>query len=721
MALKVASCIRFSRLRLLSSRLTYCSVSDVPASRASRGTAGSAEFESAIRSLKNNNLRPEILTRILDSTSDLNLALRIFKWASSQRIFAHTADTYACMISKLGVVGNCDEMDSLLKEMIKLNAPILDKILNDLVQFLSSKNRCDEALLVIQNACSGKLKISVSSCNAMLCGLVKEGRGLRPFIRAYMEIVKAGVLPDVDTLNWLIEALCEAGKLDLALIQLDRMSKKRCTPNSRTFKILITALCSHGRADESIEIFEEMMQLRCIPDSCFYVQVLPLFCKFNKPKEASKLYQMMKQASLQLDLHSYGALIKCLCENQLLDDAVMTFTEMIASGHAPMTNTYVNVVDCYCTLSQFHKAVSFLEENDVAETEPYNVLLRVLCETGTLRDLVSYFEEFRTRGMVDCRSWNIVITQFCNEGNIRRASELIGRMTVSSFTADESTYSSVVSCYCQLGLHRTALDLFRRASVSNLVLNSESFSQLVEGLCHMERIQEAAEVFKYHCKKGCSLTSKALDILIQGSCMAGMICDAIRMRSLAVCTGTSCTFSTYNTIIHALLRLKKEKDLLLLLAQMLMEGCLLDSFTYNVLVHCFLTKETILEAALLFNKMVNDGFVPDQETFELLVPDMAVFSLLSRVSESLLKVVSIDGMASPRIYNIIIYGLIKEGFKSEACKFLDQMLDKGWVPDSKTHRVLVGTIDGEEAREVGNSFRTADDDTVSNILLEGLE
>ena len=121
-----------------------------------------------------------------------------------------------------------------------------------------SRNRCDEALLVIQNASSRKIKMSVSSCNDVLCGLVKEGRGLRPFVRAYMEIVKAGVLPDVETLNWLIQALCEAGKLDLAMIQFDRMSKKRCSPNSRTFNILIAALCSHGRADESIELFDKM-------------------------------------------------------------------------------------------------------------------------------------------------------------------------------------------------------------------------------------------------------------------------------------------------------------------------------------------------------------------------------------------------------------------------------------------------------------------------------
>lgn len=711
MALKVASLTRFVRSHLLWSRLTYCSCSGVPATRACGARGSSAEFESVIRLLKN-NLQPERLTRILDSTTDLNLAVRIFKWASHQRISVHTVDTYACMISKLSVVGNRDEMESLLKEMIKLD----EQILNDLVQYLSNKKRFDEALLVIQHASSGKLKLSISSCNGVLCGLVKEGRGLWPVMRTYMEIVKAGVLPDVETLNWLIEVLCEAGQLDLALNQFDKMSKKRCTPNSHTFKVLITALCSHDRADESVKVFDKMLHLRCIPDICFYVQVLPLFCKFNKSKEASKLHQMMKAGSLQLDLHLCSALIRCFCENQLLDDAVTTFKDMIASGHAPMTSTYVDVVDCCCTLTQFHKAVSFLEENDVAEIEPYNVLLRALCETGRLHDSVSYLEEFHNRGLVDCHSWNIVITQFCNEGNIKRASELIGRMTVSSFTADESTYSSVVSCYCRLGLYKNALDLFRRVSVSNLSLNSESFSQLVEGLCHIKRIQEAAEVFKYHCRRGCSLTSESLDVLIQGSCMAGMIHEAIRMRSLAVCTGTSCTFSTYNKIIQALLHLKKE-NVLLLFAQMLMEGCLLNKYAYNVLLRCFLSKETIVEAAILFNRMVNGGFVPDRETFELLVPDMALFSLLNMVSKSLLKVVNIDGMMNPRISNIIIYGLIKEGFKSEACKFLDQMLEKGWVPDSRIHRVLIG----EEAREVDEVYQAADDDNVSNILMEGLD
>ncbi|GJN23036.1 hypothetical protein PR202_gb10652 [Eleusine coracana subsp. coracana] len=574
---------------------------DVAAVRSCGAGGSSSEFDSTIWSL-DNNLHPERLSRVLDSTSDSSVALRIFRWASHQRANVHTVDTYSCMIFKLAGSGNRDEMDGLVSEMVRLKVPALGEAMNHLVQTLNHKNLFDEALLVVQHACSQKLKLPVSACNGVLRGLLKQGKGLRVFMLAYMEIVKAGVLPDVETLNCLIEALCQSGRLDLALIQFDRMNKKRCAPNSHTFEVLITALCSCSREDEAVKLFDKMLQLRCTPDRGFYAQVMPLFCKSSKVKEVVRLYQIMKEDGHQLDIHLYGALVRCLCENQLLNDAVMVFKEIIVSGLAPMTSTYVDLVDCYCTLAKFHNAVSFLEDNGITESEPYNVLLKWFCKSGRLQDSVSYLDRFHRRGLVDYHSWNIVIGRFCNEGDIRRASELIGRM---------------------------------------------------------------------------------------GSCMAGNIHDAVKLRLLAVCTGTSC----YT----------------------------LDEYGYNVLLHCFLTKETTFEAAILFNRMVNHGFVPDQETFELLVNNMAWFSFLNMVAESLLKVVNTSRTVSPRIYNIIIYGLIKEGFKSEASKFLDQMLEKGWVPDSRTHRVLVGTAVEEEARDGGEIYQTVDDDNVSSILLEGLD
>ncbi|KAG8098539.1 hypothetical protein GUJ93_ZPchr0013g37519 [Zizania palustris] len=214
--------------------------------------------------------------------------------------------------SDLGDVGNDDEIGGFLKKMAKFDVPGLEKLMRDLVQFLSCRNRFDEALLVIQlhHASSGNIRLCQSP------------------------LVMVAVFA------------CRLD-LDLTLVQFDKMSKKICTPNSHTFKILKAAPCSHGRVDESVDLFDKMLQLRCILGRYFYVQVSGLIL----------------------------ALITCFCENQLLDDAVTTFNEMIASGHAPMRSTFLHIADCYGTPDQSHKVVSFLEENDAAEMEAYNVLL----------------------------------------------------------------------------------------------------------------------------------------------------------------------------------------------------------------------------------------------------------------------------------------------------------------------------------------------------------
>lgn len=141
MALKVVSRIRSARWRLLPAKLMYHSCSDMPAVPASEDTKSSSEFDSAVRSLKN-NLQPERLARVIDSISDSSLALRVFRWASHQRYSVRTVGTYSCMISKLTAVQNRDDMDSLLGEMVGLKVPALEQSLNELVHSLSSKNLC---------------------------------------------------------------------------------------------------------------------------------------------------------------------------------------------------------------------------------------------------------------------------------------------------------------------------------------------------------------------------------------------------------------------------------------------------------------------------------------------------------------------------------------------------------------------------------------------------
>ena len=81
----------------------------------------------------------------------------------------------------LGLAGNQEEMEDLLKGMVKL-----------------AKNQ-------------------------------KRGN-FRSVMFVSKEMVKAGVLPGVEKLNYAVKASCETGQLELALNQFNRTRKKGCAP-----------------------------------------------------------------------------------------------------------------------------------------------------------------------------------------------------------------------------------------------------------------------------------------------------------------------------------------------------------------------------------------------------------------------------------------------------------------------------------------------------------
>ena len=119
--------------------------------------------------------------------------------------------------------------------------------------------------------------------------------------------------------------------------------------------------------------------------------------------------------------------------------------------------------------------------------------------------------------------------------------------------------------------------------------------------------------------------------------------------------------------------------------------------------------------------MVNDGLVPNSERLLDMLSSIANHSQLSMILCSIDKLICREEMNSC-IFNILINGLWKEGNKREAGQMLDLMLEKGLVPDSKTHGLLIGSMGREEIdSEALVNAKSTVQDTVSNILVEGLE
>ncbi|PSS21631.1 Pentatricopeptide repeat-containing protein [Actinidia chinensis var. chinensis] len=624
------------------------------------------------------------------------------------------------MILKLGMTGNVDEMEGFCNEMVKEGFVGSEEALVALIDVFVKHGRVNEALRVLVTMNSGRFKPSIGVFNLLLGALVEEKRDFQDVLFVYKEMVKAAIVPTTDTLNYLMEALFEADRVDTALDQYRRMSKKRCFPNSRTYDVLISGLVARNRVDESINILNEMFEVKFEPSLSFYSSVIPIFCRLSKLEVGMKLFKMMKASILSPDSYVYEVLVLCLCDHLRLHDAINVVEEMTSGGLTPSDDILVHIINCFCKLGNFDEATKFLEDKHVLSSHPHNALLGGYCDVGNFLAAKVLFANMLERNIADTVSWNILIRWLSENVRINKALEFLCRMIVSSYVPDSATYSAVVVGKCRLHKYKDALDLFHHACAKSWVLDCSSYAELVECLSRSGMIQ-AAEVFHYMSNYRCALQSSSFIMLIKGLCETGNVDRAIRLLPSAYYSGTSCSTAMYNTIMLGLSESGKVNDLLVVLSRMLVEGCTLDGETYCTLIESMIAVGRTEDCIVFFNLMASEGLSPDSETLSNLLSCLGKHSQLHKILLAIDRLALDREMLDSAMYNVLVNGLWKEGHKTEACRLLDTMLEKGWVPDATTHGLLMGSIVREDAECKLVTYEDIDlQDRISSILAEGL-
>lgn len=683
-----------------------------------RISRNSSNYESKIKSLRS-KLVPDDLIRVLGSTMDIESSVRIFRWAAIQKSFQHTAGTYCVIILKLGLAGNVKEMEEFCQNMIRDRCPGAEDALVSLVEKFVDHGRTNVAIQVLASMITGGLRPTTELFNVVLGALVAEKGELKDVIFVYKEMVKAGRVPTIDTLNHLLEALFDAGWVDSALDQYRRMNKKGCHPNRRTFEIIIRNLTTKGRVDDAIVIMLEMLELGMEMDSRFSNYIIPLLCRENKLMEGMRLFDRMKTSKLAPDPSVYRTLIHHLCADCLVDEANKLLEEMIGSGVVPSDDVLEDMVVGLCKLGKMPEAINLLEDKEVLATSPHNALLSCCCNAGVFFLAKELLQKMCERDIADRGSWNILIRWLSANFKLKQALQVLGRMIVGSWIPDSSTDSALVLGYCKLGKHGDALKLYDRLRASSGVLDLLSYSELIKCLCEVGKTVKATEVFRYMSMKKHPLESTSFDMLIKGDIDKRGTHEAREILSLAAECGISYSDETYTIMLNGLS--EKPKDQLTVLAQMVVRGFGISSEAYAILIRGALTSlDRAKEASLLFDRMVAEGAIPESECLLDLVSIFAQHSQLHMISCSIDKLLS-SLVLDLDMYCLLINGLWKEGCKSKACELLDLMLDRGLVPDATTHGLFTRPTSIEETNwgnlESGNSIV---EDNISSILTEGL-
>ncbi|KAI3800300.1 hypothetical protein L1987_28387 [Smallanthus sonchifolius] len=266
---------------------------------------------------------------------------------------------------------------------------------------------------------------------------------------------------------------------------------------------------------------------------------------------------------------------------------------------------------------------------------------------------------------------------------------------------NEKFIAHAIVYYGQAGLLDNAFQLFDKMPQLGIPQNAKSLNALLFSCMLAKKYDEVKRVYlEFPVKYGVKLNLDTYNTVIKSFCESGLSNSCYSVIAEMVtnkCKPNTTTFGTliagfykeekfeevgkvletmrkhevpigivtYNTRIQSLCKLKKTEEAKELFDGLLLSGMKPNSVTYCHLIHGYCKEGKLDEAKNLFNKMINSGFKPSSDCYFTLVSFMC-----------------------------------KAGDFEAAFKVCKQSMEKDWVPNLSTMKLLVaGLASSSKVRE----------------------
>ncbi|KAG4929241.1 hypothetical protein JHK82_046304 [Glycine max] len=347
----------------------------------------------------------------------------------------------------------------------------------------------------------------------------------------------------------------------------------------------------------------------------------------------------------------YDAIVNAYVHSHSTDQALTFLHHMIHEGHAPLSNTFNNLLCLLIRSNYFDKAwwiFNVLKSKVVLNAYSFGIMITGCCEAGyfvRVFRLLAVLEEFGLSPNVVI--YTTLIDGCCKNGDVMLAKNLFCKMDRLGLVPNQHTYSVLMNGFFKQGLQREGFQMYENMNRSGIVPNAYAYNCLISEYCNDGMVDKAFKVFAEMREKGkkfgeaVKLVHKVnkvglspnivtYNILINGFCDVGKMDTAVRLFNQLKSSGLSPTLVTYNTLIAGYSKVENLAGALDLVKEM-EERCIARSkVTYTILIDAFARLNYTDKACEMHSLMEKSGLVPDVYTYSVLihggmVPNVASF------------------------------------------------------------------------------------------------
>ncbi|KAF3456699.1 hypothetical protein FNV43_RR01353 [Rhamnella rubrinervis] len=213
------------------------------------------------------------------------------------------------------------------------------------------------------------------------------------------------------------------------------------------------------------------------------VEFLKHASRFN---EILQVFDMWKQIEKsRINELNYKKIIKLLCGDGLVEEAVKSFQEMKNYGLSPCLDIYNSIIHGYANNGNFDNALYFLNEmrevNVAPETDTYDGLIEAYAKHKMYDEMGTYVKKMELNGCPpDQITYNMLIREFSRGGLLKRMERAYQTMLSKRMYLQPSTLVAMLEAYTRFGILEKMEKVYTRLMDSKTPLPEDLIRNLAE-------------------------------------------------------------------------------------------------------------------------------------------------------------------------------------------------------------------------------------------------